>query len=158
MAGDSPRRCSPGVEWEFDGDAYSWTFGHFTVRVSRTVDGGYAVEAAGLKLRRLSPDVPDGQRRAVATLRRMLTEALSELPTEPDRSIRMDADDVTVEAIEPVRCDGCGERPVTHRVMLDMRGAGISSAVEEMCQACAASLALTIRASLPPAKPAGGTE
>lgn len=143
------------VDWAWDGDRYCATYGHFTVSVSRTDEDGYSVQAAGVTLRRLSPDVPDGQRRAVATLRQMLAQALSELPADPDRAPRMDADDVIVDSIEPVMCPQCSERPVTHRVILDLRAAGTITAIEEMCQPCAAAFALSLRASLPPPTPGG---
>jgi hypothetical protein len=63
---------------------YSKTFGgHYSVSVAHSTNRetpGYVVRIADVTLKALSPDVEDGKRRGVAALRRMLEQALADLP------------------------------------------------------------------------------
>jgi hypothetical protein len=70
---------------------YSKSFGHFEVSISWSDNRqkpGYQIRVNGLQLKRMAPDVPTGKRWAIASLRKMLRDALAALPpVEPTGEI-----------------------------------------------------------------------
>lgn len=64
------------------------------------------------------------------------------------KSIKLTADDVSIEPIRPEECSGCGSR-ATHRVSIDMRNNGLIETVGgDMCYTCAVRFAHRLQESL----------
>lgn len=61
---------------------------------------------------------------------------------------RLDSSCVTVEPLDDVWCQECGEGPQTHEVIIDL-GSQTRPISDRLCEGCAKELAEELRASLP---------
>ena len=62
---------------------------------------------------------------------------------------RLDADDVTIENLEPEMCECCDVNRITKVVWIDLRSAGTKVRVGGYCGRCAKDVAEAIREGLP---------
>lgn len=77
------------------------------------------------------------------------------LGDEMNEPIMIDSGDVTVSQLEPFACENCGEDPITHEVILDLRHMGETTSLFRGCSGCCDEYADRLRKGLP--KDAGTT-